>query len=121
MDKNEEKKFAETAKKCGHTYDGGVTEEQIKRWKAKYRKVIRIDVVDGDELHVGYFHRPSLETMAAANSVTATNEIRGTETMLKGCWLGGSEEMLTDSVLFGAASNQFGVALGNVIKNIKNL
>ena len=47
------------------TFDGGVTEEQIQSWKNKHRKVIRIDVVDDDELHVAYFHRPSLETMSA--------------------------------------------------------
>ena len=36
-------------------YDGGVTEEQIKRWKGQYRKVARIEVEDDGEKHVGYF------------------------------------------------------------------
>jgi len=48
-----------------HTYDGGVTEKNIEEWKRKHRKVIRIDVVAGGDLYVGYFQRPSLETMAA--------------------------------------------------------
>lgn len=121
MDKNEEKKFAETAKKCGHTYDGGVTEEQIKQWKAKHRKVIRIDVVDGDELHVGYFHRPTLETMAAVQKISADSEMRGAETLFKGCWLGGSEEMGTDTVLFSETCKRLNDALSSCMSSLKNL
>ena len=51
--------------KIKETFDGGVTEEQINKWKGQYGKVIRIDVVDDGDLHVGYFHRPRLETMSA--------------------------------------------------------
>ena len=42
--------------KIKDTFDGGVTEEQINTWKGQYGKVIRIDVVDDGDLHVGYFH-----------------------------------------------------------------
>ena len=35
----------------GKTYDGGVTEEQINKWKAAHKRVVRIDVTDGDDLH----------------------------------------------------------------------
>ncbi len=32
------------------TFDGGVTEAQIAGFKAKYGKVVRIDVVDGEDI-----------------------------------------------------------------------
>ena len=34
----------ETKQPQGKTYDGGVTEEQINKWKAVHKRVIRIDV-----------------------------------------------------------------------------
>ena len=42
----------ETKQPQGKTYDGGVTEEQINKWKAVHKRVIRIDVTDGEDLHV---------------------------------------------------------------------
>lgn len=39
-------------------FDGGVTEEQVKRWKGQHRKVARIEVEDDGEKHVGYFKTP---------------------------------------------------------------
>ena len=119
MDKENKKPIE--AQEYGHTYDGGVTEKQIEQWKRQHRKVMRIDVADGDELHIGYFHRPSLETMAAVQKVTAENEIRGAETMLKGCWLGGSEYLLTDAALFNAVSEQLGKVLNGCASSLKNL
>ena len=59
----------------------------------QHRKVFRIDVADGDELHVGYFHRPSLQLMAAASKVAKNDEVRSGETLFDGCFLGGSEVM----------------------------
>ena len=50
----------ETKQPQGKTYDGGVSEEQINKWKAAHKRVIRIDVTDGDDLHVAYFKRPTL-------------------------------------------------------------
>ena len=65
----------------GETFDGGITEEQIKAWKSKYGRVIRIDVVDAGDLHVGYFHRPRLETMSAVSKIVKTDEVKSSEVM----------------------------------------
>ena len=70
-------KEAEEAKKIKQTFDGNITEEQIEKWKKSHRRVIRIDVVDGEELHVGYVHRPSLETMGAVAKAGKADEMRG--------------------------------------------
>jgi len=118
MSKNTE---AEEAKNIKQTFDGGITEEKIAQWKKQHRKVIRIDVTDGDELHVGYFHRPSLETMGAVSKVGKDNEMRGAETLFKGCWLGGSEYLLLDSVLFVACTEQLNNAFASCMSSLKNL
>ena len=116
-----EKETEATAKTYAHTYDGGVTEDQINQWKRKHRKVIRIEVPDGDDLHVGYFHRPSIDTMAAVSKQTKDSEIRGAETLFKNCWLGGSEDMATDSVLFFSAVEQLNIAFEGSKGTLKNL
>ncbi len=103
------------------TFDGGISEDQIKQWKAKYRKVVRIDVVDDGELHVGYFHRPTMETMQAAAKVSKTDDVRSGEMLFDGTWLGGSEYLRTDSVLFLATMQQLNKVFNGCMSSIKNL
>jgi len=114
---NEETK----AQPQGTTYDGGVTEAQVTKWKAVHKKVYRIDVVDGDDLHVGYFHRPSLQTMSAVTKVAKTDEVKSAEVLYDNCWLGGSAEMRTDAILFLAATTQLGKVMSGAMGSLKNL
>lgn len=116
-----EDKTNEQEVRTGETFDGGITEEQIKAWKSKYGRVIRIDVVDADDLHVGYFHRPRLETMSAVTKIVKTDEVKSSEVMFDNCWLGGSSAMRTDAVLFMAVSKQLGEMLNSCRSSIKNL
>lgn len=104
-----------------HTYDGGITNENINKWKAQHRKVTRIDVEDDGDLHVGYFKRPSMETMAAVNKLAKTDEMRSAQTLFDGCWLGGSEDLRHDAVLFTACMGQLNVAFASVSASLKNL
>ena len=103
------------------TYDGGITEDQIKAWKGKHGKVVRIDVVDDGDLHVGYFHRPRLETMSAITKMAKTDELKSSEVMFDNCWLGGSPAMRSDAVLFLEATKQLGAMLNSCRSSLKNL
>lgn len=103
------------------TFDGDVTDEDIAKWKAQHRKVFRIDVADDDELHVGYFHRPSLELMAAVAKIAKSDEVKSGKTLFDGCFLGGSELLRQDSVLFSSAMQQLNVALSGRAASLKNL
>lgn len=107
--------------KIKETFDGGVTEEQINKWKGQYGKVIRIDVVDDGDLHVGYFHRPRLETMSAVTKMAKTDELKSSEVMFDNCWLDGSSAMRTDAVLFLEATKQLGTMLNSCRSSLKNL
>lgn len=103
------------------TFDGGISEEQIKQWKAKHRKVVRIDVVDDGELHIGYFHRPTMETMQAAAKVGKTDQVKSGQVLFDGTWLGGSEYLRNDSVLFLATMHQLNKVFNSCMSSIKNL
>lgn len=101
-------------------FDGGVTEDQVKRWKGQHRKVVRIEVEDGDEKHVGYFKRPSMEVMAACTKVAKTDEVKSGGMLFDGCWLGGSEFLRTDPVLFFPAAAKLNEVLMAAAATLKN-
>ena len=102
-------------------FDGGVTEQQIKLWKGQHRKVARIEVEDDGEKHVGYFKRPSMEVMAASTKVAKTDEAKAGTILFDGCWLGGSEFMRTDPVLFGPTMAQLNTMLMGAAASLKNV
>lgn len=115
---NKTKKAAEAANK---TYIGEATEEQINRWRAMHRKVVRIDVEDGDDVHIAYFKRPSMETMAAVTKLAKTDEMKSARSLFDGCWLGGSELIAQDAALFAAVMPQLNLVLSSVTATVKNL
>ena len=113
MEKNNETKAL--------TFDGGITEEQIAQFKAKHRKVHRIDIVDGEETHIGYFKRPDFATMKAVTKIGKTDEVEAGKIIFKNCWLGGSEWLEKDAVLFMAVQVQLGKLLNGCMGSLKNL
>ena len=114
MNKNTEKA------EC-HTFDGGISAEQLEQWKNKYRKVVRIDVTDEGDLHVGYFRRPSMETMKAVSQVGKNDEMKAAEILFDNCWLGGSGDLRTEALLFVEVQKQLGVMLSSCRSSLKNL
>lgn len=102
-------------------FNGGVGEEQITAWKKEHRKVHAIEVEDGDELYIGYFHRPSMETMSAVNKLAKADEVKSTTTMFDNCWLGGEPVMKTDTLVRMAAIKQLGEMFNRVVGTLKNL
>lgn len=105
----------------GTTYDGGVTEENITRWKNGHGKVMRIDVVDGEDLHVCYFHRPKLSTMSAVTKMAKTDELKSSEVLYDNCWLGGSPHVREDAVLFLEVVKHLGEMMNACRGSLKNL
>lgn len=103
------------------TFDGGITPEQVAAFKAKHRKAFRIDIVDGENTHVGYFKRPDFETIKAVTKVSKVDEVEAGKIMFDKCWLGGSEELRTDAILFMAVQKQLGQVLNSCMGSLKNL
>lgn len=103
------------------TYDGGVTEANIKEWKAKHRKVFRVDLVDGDETHIIYFKRPDFATVKSTTKIAKADETEAGRLMYEHCFLGGSEHVRQDMVLFMAAQVQLNKLLNSCMGSLKNL
>lgn len=102
-------------------FNGGLTEAQVAAFKEKHRKSFAVEVQDGNEVHIGYFKRPTFETIKAVTKVAKTDEVEAGKVMFDNCWLGGSEELRTDALLFMAVQKQLGAVLNSFSGLIKNL
>ncbi len=77
----------ETVNETPKIYNGNLTEEQVAAFKAQHRKSFAIEIKDGDEVHIGYFKRPTLETLKAVTKVARTDEVEAGKVMFDNCWL----------------------------------
>lgn len=111
----------EQNKTTARTFDGGITEEQLEALKRQHKKAYRVDIVDGEDTHIGYFKRPDFATIKAVTKLAKTDEVEAGKVMFDNCWLGGSEELRKDAVLFMAVQKQFGTVLNGCMGSIKNL
>lgn len=86
-----------------------ITEEQIKKAKAKHGDEIYLVSVDGDKPKekLDFLLRPAdRKTMAAAAQVGKSNEIKGAEVMLTNCLIAGDKDALKiDKVFFAVISH----------------
>jgi len=103
------------------TDNGGVTDEQIRLWKSKHRKVYEIIVVDDSERFVGYFHRPDMDTVSVINKLAKTDEIKAALALFENCWLGGSTVMREDVLVKMDAISQLNAIKNAVSSEIKNV
>lgn len=111
----------EQNKETARTFDGGVTEAQIEAWKGQHRKVYRVDIVDDEDTHIGYFKRPDFATIKASTAVAKRDEVEAGKVMFENCWLGGSEALRTDAVLFVAVQTQLAKIMTGCMGSLKNL
>lgn len=81
-----------------------ITKEQIAEWKKKYGTVFQLTVSG----KTAYLHKPDRKTLSYASTVGQTDPLKFNKILLKGCWLGGDEEIKTDDDLFLAASGKLG-------------
>lgn len=81
-----------------------ITKEQIEEWKKKYGTVFQLSV-DGK---TAYLRKPDRKTLSYASTAGQTDPLKFNEVLLKGCWLGGDEEIRTEDDLFLAASGKLG-------------
>lgn len=81
-----------------------ITKEQIAEWKKKYGTVFQLSV-DGK---TAYLRKPDRKTLSYASTAGQTDPLKFNEVLLKGCWLGGDEEIRTEDDLFLAASGKLG-------------
>jgi hypothetical protein len=78
------------------------TAEQLKEWKAKYGKVFRVKIEEGDK--ACYLKKPSRKALSYATMAGKENPLKCNEILLNDCWLAGDEEIKTDDALFLSVS-----------------
>lgn len=103
--------------------NGNITEEQIGGMKAKYGRLVEIEVADPEfeELHRGYFRRPDMKTMQAFSAMAKSNDVKASEVLFDNCWLGGSAIMKSDAVYKLQAIGELQNIFGKCVSKLKNL
>lgn len=80
--------------------EGEVTQEQIEAWKREYGTIVEGRADDC----VAYFKRPSRQQISYAQTLQ-NDPLKMAETLLKACFVGGSDKIYTDlEHLLGAGS-----------------
>lgn len=103
--------------------DGGVKKEVLQAWRQAHGRVVAVDIYDdmAGEHHIGYFRRPSMDTMSAVSAVSRQDELKGAEVMFKNCWLGGSPLVQSDAILKTSALGALGNLFATCHTELKNL
>lgn len=78
---------------------GQAAPEQIAEWKEKHGEVFSIKV-DG---HICYLRKPTRKAISYASMAGKSDPLKFNETLLRECWLGGSEAIRKDDDKFLAA------------------
>ena len=72
--------------------DGGVTEAQIKKWKLKHKRVVKLSLEDDDGTTLfAYFKKPSIAIRSAVLQASKMDEFKALEVLFKNCYLGGDD------------------------------
>lgn len=82
------------------TLIGEVTADQITAWKEQHGEVFAIKV-NG---HMCYLRKPTRRDLSFASSAGKKDPLKFNETLLRDCWLGGSEAIRRDDDKFMGAS-----------------
>ena len=81
------------------TLIGEVTADQINAWKEQHGE----DFADKVNGHVCYLRKPTRRDLSFASSAGKKDPLKFNETLLRDCWLGGSEAIRKDDDKFLAA------------------
>lgn len=79
---------------------GQATIEQINEWKDKHGDVFAVKT----EGHICYLKKPNRKAISYASVAGKTDPLKFNETLLRECWLGGSDEIRKNDDMFMAAS-----------------
>ena len=79
---------------------GQATVAEIDEWKKRHGDIYAIKV-DG---HVCYLRKPTRRDLSFASSAGKKDPLKFNETLLRDCWLGGSEAIRRDDDKFMGAS-----------------
>ncbi|KGO89736.1 hypothetical protein [Flavobacterium suncheonense] len=94
-----------------------VTQEQIDAWKRQHGNVMKITVDD----KVGYFKTLSRKGYSYASQIGAKDPMQFNEAVLKDCFIGGDEEIITKDSYFMTISTHVTEMLGIMSSSLEKL
>ena len=100
---------------------GQLTESELSRLKKQYGRVYEIAVEDEGEQYAAYFRRPDMATLSAMTKMAKTDEIQASKVLMENCFVGGADEVKTDTALFVAAIGQLSKVVGSARATLKNV
>lgn len=103
---------------------GGVSQEQINKWKKQHGQVFAISIPlddEGKEKATGYFRKPNLDIVSAANKVGKTDMIRGGLVAFESTFLGGDPIIKEDDEVKMSAIEAVGQLFKVREAEVKNL
>ncbi len=100
----------------------GISQAQFDNFKAEHKKVFCIEIEgDDNQILAGYFKRPDINTLKAANKSLKTDEIDAGLTIYNNCKLWVSPEIENDDMLKMAVLAKMGDIMALKTATIKNL
>lgn len=80
--------------------DGNITDTQLKRWKHKYKRVVKLSIEDDDGTTLfAYFRKPTIEIRSAVLQASKIDEFKALQVLFKNCYLGGDPDIEEDDDL----------------------
>lgn len=71
-----------------------INQDVIDKWKSEHGKIMKWSTEDGK---VAYFKSPDIAALDASASLGSTNPIKSNNMLAKACFLGGDEEVVTET------------------------
>ena len=96
---------------------GQATVAEIDEWKKSHGDIYAIKV-DG---HVCYLRKPTRRDLSFASSAGKKDPLKFNETLLRDCWLGGSEAIRRDDDKFMGASGVLDKIIPDAEAELENL
>ena len=84
------------------------------------KKEIEIVIKDGDKEYQCKVRRPDVATLSRVNKLGKADEVLAARELLKGCWVSGDAEIMTDAYLLMAAVGRMGGLQEGITAEIKN-
>jgi len=101
---------------------GQATPEQIAEMKQKHGDVFEATAISAEGVeHKCYLRKPRRQELSYATKVATNNPLGFNESILKACWLSGSEDIKTVDYLFMGVSGQIAEIVEVADASIKKL
>lgn len=99
----------------------GLTQEAIDQLKKKHGALFVVEISDGEALYKAIFKEPDITILSAANTISKTDEIKGSMVLYENCLVAADEAIAKRDVLKMQVVGAIGERMTALTKTVKNL